>query len=102
MEKSYKEIWARFPEVHSRLEHEDPSLPYNVMGTLAWWLKELQPSDMTLALVERVVDFVEWCKNQPSGKTAADDIYTILTVAFLEELFESDGTRTLIPKLIPK
>mgnify|MGYP001767606633 CR=1 FL=1 len=52
--------------------------------------------------LRRVVDFGKWCERQPRGESARDDILTIWVVGFLEELFDSDVTRPLIPHLVPK
>lgn len=102
MKLLYDEITQRFPEIRGRFYDDDVDLPYVVMGRLAEWLKELPKHAISPQLVERLVSFARWCEEQPRGKDASDDLFTILTVSFYEELFDSDTTRELVPKLIPR
>lgn len=99
MNTLYTEILQRFPEIQNRLSEGDEELPYLLMNYLADWLKELG-EELTPAIVERIVEFARWCENQPPGKDAGDDIYTILAVGFYEHLFDSPSTRRLLPHLI--
>src|ERR1039457_2310701 len=93
------EIRRIFPDVEPWVSAGDADLPYVVMGCVADWLKSLSPAGLTPAIVQRVTSFAKWCKVQPRGKTAADDVLTIFTVAFVEHLFSSAVTRSLLPKL---
>jgi hypothetical protein len=102
MKLLYDQIIRRFPEVESYLHEGDESLPYVLMGSVVSWLKEDKRTDLTPELVQRVVDFGKWCEEQPRGESAGDDVLTIWVVGFLEELFDSDVTRPLIPSLLDK
>ena len=97
----YDELSRQFPEIQTRLE-EYYDLPYVLMGALADWLTELSPPEFTSNVIDRVVAFSRWCEEQPRGKDARTDLPTIVTVALYEKLFEHDGTRFLLPKLITK
>lgn len=97
----YTEITERFPEIRSRLSEGDEESPYSLVIYLAEWLKDLG-DNVTPAIAERVVAFTHWCKDQPEGKDASDDLHTILVVGFYEHLFDSASTRRLLPRLIPR
>ena len=102
MKLLYDEITRRFPEIRDHLSEGDEELPYVVMGYLADWLKELPEHAITSEVVSILVTFTEWCGQHPRGKDAGDDLPTILAVSFYEELFDSETTRTLIPRFIPR
>jgi hypothetical protein len=103
MKLLYDEIIRRFPEVESHLYGgDDEDSPCVLMYLVVSWLKDLSPSGLTPEIVQRVVDFGKWWEGQPGGETAKDDPHTIWVVGFLEELFDSDVTRSLIPHLMPK
>jgi hypothetical protein len=88
--------------VESHLYEGDEDSSYALLALVVNWLKALGPSELTPDLVQRVVDFGKWCEDQPRGETAEDDLLTIWVVGFLEELFDSDVTRPLIPHLVSK
>jgi hypothetical protein len=96
----YNEITQRFPEIHNQINEWDEELPYLLMNYLDFWLKSFQK--ITPEILERIVDFTKWCKAQPRGKSASNDIYTMLSVSFYEKLFDSEVTRPILPKLIPR
>ncbi len=97
----YKEILQRFPEISGKIsDYHD--LPYVLMGCIADWIKKMRSEELTPELVGRISAFAKWCEEQPRGKTASSDIYTIFIVGFYEDLFDSDTTRVLLPKLFPK
>lgn len=83
MDTTYNEILKRFPEVKEHLYDGDENLPYLIMNEL----------------VTRICDFATWCGEQPRGETAEDDTFTILVLAFYEEIMSNDKTRCLAPKL---
>jgi hypothetical protein len=73
------------------------------MGTIVDWLSELKQSEIdSILLIQRIVDFKNWCENQPEGKDAGDDIRTIYVVALFEKLFRHEATHLLIPHLASK
>jgi len=98
----YDEVIRRFPEVQSYLSDGDMDLPYVVMGSVIHWVNDLGIAKLTPEVVQRLVDFTKWCETQPRGESAADDICTILVVAFYEKLFRSDVTRCLLPHILPR
>jgi hypothetical protein len=102
MKVLFDEVSRRFPEVRTRLSDGDEELPYLVMGSVVDWLRSLSASQITPDIARRIREFRDWCERQPRGETAADDVYTVLVVAFYEKLFRDDVTRRLIPRLIPK
>jgi len=99
-QKLYEEMKSRFPELSDKFSN-DKELPYLLMDHLADWLKELK-GEIPSSIADRVAAFVRWCESQPRGKTADDDMSTILAVGFYEHLFDSAKTRRLLPRLIPK
>jgi hypothetical protein len=98
----YDEISRRFPEVRSSFSEGDEELPYLVMGHLASWLKTLPKEALTPELIARLVSFTKWCEEQPRGKDACDDLFTMLSVSFYEELFDTDTMRELLPRFISR
>lgn len=99
MRRLHEEITVRFPEVRSAIFRGDEELPYVLIGHVAHWLTDLPKEAATPEVISRVQAFAKWCEEQPSGETAADDIYTIFIVGFYEKLFESDSGRAYLPKL---
>ncbi len=102
MKALHDEIFRRFPELVSRIHPGDEDLPYSLMIYLADWLKDLAPEAFTADLVQRLVAFTQWCLSQPEGKTASDDLHTILVVGFYEHLFDAESTRALLPHFISR
>jgi hypothetical protein len=98
----YDEITKRFPEIRSKITEDDKDNPYMLMIELAEWLKKLPKKKLTPEIIDRVILFSNWCFEHPRGKDAGDDILTIFTVSFLEHLFDSDRTRSLLPKIITR
>ncbi len=96
------EIKNRFPEISSSIHEGDEDLPYVMMGYIAEWLSEQYPHHKDPSIAQRLSLFCQWCESQPQGKTAADDILTILCVALYEKLIESSTTRILVHHLIPR
>jgi hypothetical protein len=104
MKLLYDEVLRRFPEARTKFNFSegDVELPYNVMHDLVDWLQRLPPGAFTPELIDRLVSFTRWCEQQPRGKDAGDDLLTILTVGFYENLFDSDTTRALLPRFISR
>lgn len=98
----HDEVLKRFPEVAPRLSEGDEELPYLVVSRIADWLSTVARPAIAPEIVSRVVDFHAWALDQPRGETAADDVYTIVCIAFMESLFRDDALLPLIPKLIPR
>ena len=101
MKQLFDEISQRFPEIRERIEI-DADLSYMLMNTLAEWLGSLPPHELTPDIVNRVMAFTQWCRKQPRGEDASDDLLTIWTVGFYEKLFCSETSRSLIPKLMSR
>jgi hypothetical protein len=102
VKKIYDEITNRFPEVNPLICKGDEELSYLLMGYVAEWLDSFGESGYSTEVIQRVVDFQEWCCTQPEGKSAEDDIHTIFIVGFYENLFGNHNTRGLIPHLMSK
>ena len=96
----FEEIKRRFPEIHKEISEGDEELPYLMMIYLADWLKNFQK--ITPEILDRIMAFTKWCEAQPRGENADNDIYTMLSVGFYEHLFDSEVTRPILPKLIPR
>jgi hypothetical protein len=96
------EIRSQFPEISSYLHDGDETLPYVMMGHIADWLSEKRPHQSDPSIAKRLSSFCEWCESQPEGKTASDDILTILCVAFYEKLIERPAIRSLVPHVISR
>jgi len=102
MKKLYDEISRRFPEICGDFGEGDEELPYMVMGYLASWIKRLPQEAFTPELVDRLVSFAKWCEEAPRGDDASNDLLTILCVGFYEHLFDSEITRSLLPRFIAR
>jgi hypothetical protein len=97
------EILNRFPEVEPFcFEGIDDGLSYIIVGYLADWLETVPDCSSNADIVRRLNEFFEWVKGQPSGDDASNDILTIFTVAFLEDLFESANLVKLIPYIFSR
>ncbi|MCA9403330.1 MAG: hypothetical protein KC897_06075 [Candidatus Omnitrophica bacterium] len=99
MNKLTTELLTRFPELRSRVVDGDEGLPYQMMNHLFDWVLEEMRAQRLVDVSPRVVDFTEWCEDQPPGKDAGDDIATVYTVGFYEKLFEHPETRPLVTRL---
>lgn len=102
MKHLYDEVFRRFPEVEAFLFVCDEDLPYVLMGAIIDWLRSVAKPSLPPAVVRRVVEFDRWCRTQPRGDTAADDILTIEAVGLLENLFDHDELLPLIPHLMSR
>lgn len=102
MKSACDEIIRRFPELVPRLYEGDEELAYVLMGEIAQWLKTLDRVDLKPELVQRILELKQWCFDQPRGQTASDDAITLWYIGFVEELFDSDVTRALLPHLLPE
>ena len=98
----HDEVLKRFPEIASRLSEGDEESPYLVVSYIADWLSTVARPAIAPEIVSRVADFHGWALDQPRGGTAADDVYTIVMVGFVENLFRDEALLPLIPKLIPR
>ena len=96
----HDEVLRHFPEVATSMTEGDEELPYIVALHLVDWLRTVALPTFDPDVIRRVVEFDRWCKQQPDGATAADDIHTIETVGFLEALFEHDELIPLLSHLI--
>jgi hypothetical protein len=95
------EMLIRFPEAKEEIL-ADYELPYLAMGNLVDWLNSVGRNSYEPQLIQRVIDFANWCELQPGIETASDDIYTVLVVAFYERLFLLENTKSLIRHLLSK
>jgi hypothetical protein len=102
MKAFYDEVYRRFPEVHASVDEGDEELPYLMANYVSDWLRHLKPDELTPEIIQRVIDFSDWCFHQPRGVEASEDILTIWTVAFYEKLFRSETSRRLILHLVTK
>ena len=102
MRKLSDEILRRFPELLGGVSPPQSDRPYDVMGELVHWLASQGAPGSSLNLLRRVVDFHDWCMDQPRGASSTDDIYTILVVGFYEELIKNQDTRAWITHLLPR
>src|SRR5665213_2661352 len=100
MNPLYDQIIFRFPEVHSPALDDNADNPYSLMTMLVEWLGRGQVNADSPEVIERVKQFIDWCESQPRGRTAADDLLTILAVSFYEPLFATEQMRRILPRLI--
>jgi hypothetical protein len=98
----HDEVLRRFPEVARYVRDGDEELPYVVVGYVVDWLSSVAKPTLDPAVVQRVIDFDQWCMRQPPGESAADDTATIETVALRERLFAHDELLPLVPKLMTR
>lgn len=96
------ELVRRFPELVDSVFDGDEELPYLMARHLVDWLSVVAAPRLDQEVVRRVVEFHQWCQEQPSGASAEDDILTIEAVGFIEDLFEHDELLPLIPRLFRK
>jgi len=102
MKLLYEEIARRFPEAIKVLGEDKEDMPYLVMTSIVEWLRTISPADQSATLIQRLINFQDWCDHQPRTDSAEDDVYTIYTVSFFEDLFKHEVTRNLIPHLAEK
>src|SRR5687768_11905219 len=102
MQQLADEILRRFPEVTPRIHPGDEKLPYLMVGYVVDWLRSVARPRFEPRVVERVVDFDRWCMAQPPGRTAEDDLLTIIVVALHEPLFEHDELLPLVPRVMTR
>lgn len=96
------EILQRFPEITKCKYESDEDLPYLMAANLVGWMISVAKPRMDVATIRRIVYFHQWCKAQPAGNNADDDIMTIHVVGFLEPVFENDALLPLIPHLMTR
>ncbi len=97
MSKLSEGIFHHFPEIRETSEGEE-DLDYVLTANIIFWLETVE---ITNEIIKRVSSFNSWCLSQPRSK-GSDDIYTVLVVGFYEGLIESEKTRELATKIIPK
>jgi hypothetical protein len=98
----YDEISTRFPEIRSVTFEDSVDQPYTMMSILAEWLRDMNPDRITSEMIQRVQAFSDWCCKQDQTEAAHDDIFTIWAIGFLENLFEDEKARRLLPKIIDR
>jgi hypothetical protein len=99
VKRLYDELRTRFPEIGPEMLAGSEE-PYAIMGDLVLWLDSRSNVCSDEKLIQRLVDFANWCELQPRGETASDDLWTIFVVGFVENLFLCDHTKCLIPRLV--
>ena len=72
------------------------------MTYLADWLRHLPRNEISQQIIKRIQDFDKWCHQQARGTDADDDILTILTVSFYEDLTNTSSGRFVLSKLLKK
>lgn len=104
--KLLDEMRIRFPEIlrltQDDEDDEEEESPWVVMCDLVIWLDSKGECGFDATLIQRLVEFAQWCELQPRGKDASDDIYSFLVVGLYEGLLLSQHTKSLIPHLMPK
>jgi hypothetical protein len=85
-----QQAFERLPEFRTQLQ--EAKNPY------AYWIElHLRFKDAcrngNLDLFARILDYAEWCMNQPRGKTAEDDLPTCVHVCFVEHVVPANGWR---------
>jgi hypothetical protein len=94
-------MFRLFPESRDFSSEGDLDLPYVLIGNLVHYLESRAAPRLPDSLVDRVIEFNEWCVSQPSTSSAETDIVSMLTVSFYEPIIESATLCSLVPKLIP-
>ena len=97
------EVLRRFPEVRERMSEGDAELSYLVVGYVVDWLADMaRAPSLDDEIIERVLDFDRWAMSYPPGRTAEDDVPTIMMVAFHEKLLWHDSLLPLFPRLMSR
>ena len=94
-------LFDLFPELKNRLDESNWDLPYLVAGELASWYDEQASNDLPNAK-KRIDDLYRFVSEKPRGKTASDDLITILQVGFFEKLFDLPNRNITIPTMTDK
>jgi hypothetical protein len=97
-----QEVLERFPELRETLFEGDEELAYLMARNLVNWLARGVIHPLPEDVTRRVLDFYAWCKSQPAGKDASDDIMTIMMVGFVEHLFEHADLLPLLGRLMTR
>lgn len=97
-----EKLFRIFPEVQARASDDDKKLPYVLMAYLVDFLESCSGSGFPQDVTERLVEFNFWCRAQPRGESAKDDIYTLLAVGLHEKILKKDDLYPLIVKLVSR
>jgi hypothetical protein len=97
-----EKLFLIFPELQSRASDDDKNLPHVLMAYLVDFLESCSGSELPQDVVKRLVEFNFWCRAQPRGESAKDDIYTLLVVGLYEKILKKDDLYPLIVKLVSR
>jgi hypothetical protein len=99
MSRWRKEAFDRLPECRKELQAEkDPYGFFGALGDVLWRAHIAKDED----LIGRIYGFAQWCLDAPRGKDAADDLLSIVTVAFFEGVPKHKEVRQEIGRWFPR
>jgi hypothetical protein len=78
-----QEAFEKLPEFRTLLQKEKSA--YGFLGMLVGELDQAHLQN-DKELIERIYNYAKWCANAPRGKDSSDDLPTIATVSFYEDL----------------
>jgi hypothetical protein len=94
-----KTAFERLPELRKLLQKEKTA--HSFFGGLVDQLSKayLQKNE---DLIRGIYDYAKWCLAAPRGKSASDDLLTIVMVSFFEHLPQHEAIRRDIGRWFPK
>ena len=72
--------------------------PYDIWSNLVTIFRDAYEYPFNEADIRAIYEYAEWCGKQPRGKTADDDLLTIVAVAFYEYIPEIPGAVKDLPR----
>jgi len=95
-----REAITRFPELIENFDRVDS--PYSLWYELTRAFSRAYIAPRNEDLISRIYAFSDWCLNQPEGKTAADDLATVVCSCFYEHIPESPEALEDMPNWFPR
>ena len=83
-------------------EIEDAENPYRMWISIQDAFEDAYAESKNESLIRRIYGYADWCRQQPSGKTAADDLGTCVAVCFYEHIPELPAALNDMPRWFAK
>jgi len=91
-----KEAVKRFPELIDRFDFV--ASPYDLWIELLEAFRKAYKTPRDEDLISRIYGYATWCRLQPRGETAKDDLGTCVCVCFYEHIPESTEALEDMPR----
>jgi hypothetical protein len=85
-----------FPELANDIQTTET--PYALWLLLRTAFENAYGKTRNETLIRRIYGYAKWCCQQPSGQTAADDLFTCVAVCFYEHIPENTTALADMPR----